>query len=86
MVELQTLPNLQTLSIPHLARMISHAWPRPNYVAAQYLNAMHRVRELEDSVGLRDGYAVVSGFLGCCKEWKGDVAKAIKTELARRIL
>src|SRR4051812_40055730 len=81
----ELLPNLSTLSIPVLARLISHDWARPSHTAAPYLAAMHLLYRLDQQVGNRDGYSVVARFLHHAQVWKGAVAVEIKAELTRRL-
>lgn len=52
-----------------------------NYAAKPYLDAMHRLNPIKDSVGYDDGRDVVLRFLGNATSFRGDDARRLKAEL-----
>lgn len=76
--------NLKTLSLSRIARLIQQDWKKVNYAAAPYLDSMRQIDSVEDNYGHDSGRSIVRYFLGNAGTWRGDVAKAIKSELKRR--
>lgn len=64
-----------------IARDISRNWPKVNYAAKPYLNAMLALNSINDAYGYDSARSVVVYFLGNASTWRGPVAKAIKAEL-----
>lgn len=56
-----------------------------NYAAKPYLEALSGMREITDSYGFDPGSSIVAYLLGNLSSWKGDVAKAVKKELNKRL-
>ena len=67
--------------ISDIARDISRAWPKPNFAAAPYLDAMHSLNSVHDAYGYDSGKSVVLYFLSNAATFKGEAAKALKAEL-----
>ena len=68
-------------SISTIARDISKAWPKPNYAAVPYLDAMRSLESVTDNYGYDSGRSVVLYFLSNAATFKGEQAKALKAEL-----
>jgi hypothetical protein len=56
-------------------------WPKPYFGAVPYLNAMRGLQSIDDAYGLDNARSIVRYFLANAATWKGDKARAIKTEL-----
>ena len=68
-------------SISTIAREIKADWTKVNYAAKPYLDAMLSINEITDKFGYDSGESVVRYFLGNASSWRGEKAKAIKSEL-----
>lgn len=77
-----TLPEMTLAGIAHL---IALDWKNVNFAARPYLDAMYSLKTVNDSYGCDSGRSIVAYFLCNSQGWKGETAKAIKTELRRRI-
>ena len=84
-VDPATLTNLPRMSISDIAGLVSDDWKNVNYGAKPYLDAMYSLHNVSDMYGMDTGTSVVAYFLSNASSWRGDVAKAVKKELQRRI-
>ncbi len=78
------------MSISELAYAIKKNWRATSkngiyFGAVPYLDAMTCVNTLEDRYLFEDGRTQVIYFLSNASTWKGEVAKAIKAELNKRL-
>jgi hypothetical protein len=64
-----------------IARDISKAWPNVNYAAKPYLEAMRELSTVSDKYGYDDARSIVLYFLSNAASFRGDQAKALKSEL-----
>jgi hypothetical protein len=64
-----------------IARDIRRAWPKVNYAAAPYLDAMGALNSINDKYLYDDGRGIVRYFLANAAAFRGDTAKALKAEL-----
>lgn len=64
-----------------IARDIYQAWPKVNYAAKPYLEAMRDLSSINDRYGYDDARSIVLYFLSNAASFKGDQAKALKLEL-----
>ena len=80
-----TPEELTDMSISELAIIIYDDWRPVNYTAKPYLEAMTSLQSVNDNYGADSGYSVVAYFLSNASQWKGDVAKAVKIELKKRL-
>lgn len=71
--------NHRSLSV--IARDIKTNWPKVNYAAQPYLDAMFSLDKITDKYYLDSAHSIVVYFLANAGTWKGDKAKAIKAEL-----
>ena len=71
--------------ISTIARDIRRDWPRVNYAAKPYLNAMACLDAPEDKYGLDDARSILRYFLANAASWRGDTARAIKAEIKAMI-
>ena len=67
--------------IYEIARDIRNDWPKVNYAAVPYLEAMADLDKISDPYGMDSGRSVVLYFLSNASSWRGDVARKIKKEL-----
>lgn len=96
MVEGHVLPHgtcpketLGDYNLASLARMIYADWSvrgkGVNFAAVPYLQAMGTLDTIADDYGLDSGRSIVVYFLSNAGSWRGDVARAVKAELNRRL-
>ena len=64
-----------------IAREITATWPKVNYAAVPYLDAMRTLSSVYDNYFYDTGRSIVAYFLANAKTWRGDDAKRIKAEL-----
>ena len=64
-----------------IAEEIGANWPKPNYAAAPYLEAMGSLNSINENYFCDSGKSIVLYFLSNASSWKGDVARRIKAEL-----
>jgi len=75
---------ISNASISDLARIISATWPKVNYAAKPYLDAMRSLQSIGDAFHEDDGKTVVIYFLGNASSYRGETAKLVKAELKKR--
>lgn len=68
-----------------LASVVRRDWTRPYFGAVPYLEALYSLRTVADRYYFDTGESVVRYFLANAGTWRGDVARAVKAELKRRI-
>jgi len=64
-----------------IARDIRGAWPRVNFGAVPYLEAMSSLNSINDKYYEDDARGIVRYFLANAAQFRGDAAKALKAEL-----
>lgn len=67
--------------IYQIAADIHKAWPKVNYAAKPYLEAMGSLDKITDTYICDSAKSVVLYFLANASSFRGDAAKALKTEL-----
>jgi hypothetical protein len=77
--------DLTTKTIKELANVISRDWKNVNYGAVPYLQAMFTLNSVRDYYYADEGSGIVAYFLANANSWRGEVAKAVKKELNRRL-
>ena len=70
-----------TRPISTIAKDIRAHWPKVNYAAEPYLNAMYSLNSIDDMYIYDSGKSVVRYFLSNATTWRGEDAKRIKAEL-----
>ena len=70
-----------TRSLHEIALDIRSNWPKVNYAAVPYLDAMARLDRITDNYGADSAKSVVIYFLGNATTWRGEDARRIKSEL-----
>jgi hypothetical protein len=83
-------PDYSKLTISQFVPLIKANWRATAkngiyFGAVPYLQAMACVNALDDQYGCEDGRTQVLYFLSNAQTWKGEVAKAIKAELNKRL-
>ena len=73
--------NVNARPLYQIARDIYKAWPKVNYAAKPYLEAMRELTSINDRYGYDDARSIVLYFLSNASSFRGDQAKALKLEL-----
>ena len=73
--------NVNARPLYKIARDIYQAWPKVNYAAKPYLEAMRDLSSIDDKYGDDSARSIVLYFLSNASSFKGDQAKALKLEL-----
>lgn len=68
-------------SLSAIARDIRADWQPVNYAAKPYLDAMATLDNINDKYMFDSGRSIVLYFLANASSWRGDKARAIKSEL-----
>lgn len=74
-------------TVSELAAIIRQDWKAPYFGAVPYLRAMseiHKIDIRQVNYGNETATGVVRYFLSNARQWKGDVARAVKAELKER--
>ena len=79
MLATDTIKTVRPLHV--IARDIYQAWPKVNYAAKPYLEAMRDLSSINDRYGYDDARSIVLYFLSNAASFRGDSAKALKLEL-----
>jgi len=74
-----TIETVRPLHV--IARDIYQAWPKVNYAAKPYLEAMRDLSSINDRYGYDDARSIVLYFLSNAASFRGDKAKVLKLEL-----
>ena len=78
--------KLDTMTISQIASVIQNDWGKHVWYGAKpYLQAMFSLEKITDNYYLDSGESVVAYFLANAQTWKGEVARAVKKELNRRL-
>lgn len=64
-----------------IAREIERTWPKVNYAARPYLDAMKSLESIDQNYYFDSGQSVVLYFLSNARSWRGADARRIKAEL-----
>jgi len=88
-METQTTVDYSKLNLAQLAQIINSDWRHQgkgvNYGAKPYLEAMFCLETVHDNYIADSGYSIVAYFLSNATTWKGEIAKAVKKELNKRL-
>lgn len=68
-------------SLSAIARDIRADWQTVNYAAKPYLDAMATLESIDNNYMFDSGRSIVLYFLANASSWRGDKARAIKSEL-----
>jgi len=64
-----------------IAEEIYCSWPKVNYAAVPYLEAMSFLSSIGGAVGADEGRTIVMYFLANASSYRGETARRIKVEL-----
>lgn len=64
-----------------IARDVARHWPKINYAAAPYLEAMVQLDNIDDNYYQDTARSVVRYFLSNATTWRGEDARRVKLEL-----
>lgn len=78
---LNTIEKTTVRPLYVIARDIYKVWPKVNYAAKPYLEAMADLTSIEDKYGYDNARSIVLYFLSNASSFRGDEAKALKLEL-----
>lgn len=78
---LNTIEKTTVRPLYVIARDIYKVWPKVNYAAKPYLEAMSDLTSIEDKYGYDNARSIVLYFLSNASSFRGDEAKALKLEL-----
>lgn len=73
--------DAHTRLISEIARDIRQHWPKVNFAAKPYLDAMAHLGTMQDTYGQDSAESVVVYFLSNARSWRGPDAQRIKAEL-----
>lgn len=83
------VPDYSKMTLSQIACCIGADWRKAkggvNYAAKPYLEAMYSLESVKENYGADSGRSIVAYFLSNASTWKGEIAKAIKKELNKRI-
>ena len=79
------MQDLRTMTIGRIAILIADDWNAIPECAAVYVNAMVQLNSITDQYIMDPGSEVVARFLCNASTWKGEIARAVKKELNRRL-
>lgn len=94
---METVTNIQEfsekiakMSIRDIALLITVNWKQTSksgiyFGAVPYLEAMYTLQTVKDYYFADPGTSIVRYFLSNATTWKGEIAKAIKKELNKRV-
>jgi ribosomal protein L37AE/L43A len=85
MIADELIPGLEQMSIKEIAGLVSKDWRNVNYGAKPYLDAMYSLSSIKENYMADSGSSVVAYFLANANSWRGEIAKAVKKELNRRL-
>lgn len=81
----ELIPGLEQMSISDIATLVSEDWKNVNYGAKPYLEAMYSMNSIKDNYMNDSGSSIVAYFLSNSTSWRGEIAKAVKKELNKRL-
>jgi hypothetical protein len=73
--------STQHRPLAEVAQEIYETWPKVNYAAKPYLQAMEELDLITGSYGADSAASIVRYFLSNAGGWRGEDAKRIKAEL-----
>lgn len=73
--------SIQNRSIRSIALDIRKEWPKVNYAAKPYLDAMLELDSINDRYGFDNAKSIILYFLSNASSFRGEKAKALKAEL-----
>jgi hypothetical protein len=78
--------ELASMTISQLAAIVRANWkPKVYFGAVPYLDAMFSLERITDTYGCDSAREIVTYFVCNAQTWRGDVARAVKAELNRRV-
>ena len=77
--------KLREMSIRKIAGVIRGDWREPYFGAVPYLSAFSHLNKITENYYFDSGESIVKYFLSNASTWRGEVARAVKKELKRRL-
>jgi len=85
-MDINTLKTqLPTMTLDGIANVTRQDWKNVYFGAKPYLDAMSTMDNIKQQYGMDSGVSIVTYFLGNAQTWRGEVARAVKAELNKRI-
>jgi ferritin len=81
----EELVEIGRMELSQIAYLVYRDWKNVYFGAKPYLEAMSSLRSVSDMYMADSGTSIVAYFLANANTWRGEVAKAVKKELNRRI-
>ena len=85
MIQKITVVQLSCQPLYQIASLILYDWKHPYFRAKPYIDAMKSMTEITDNYYEDPGPEIVARFLGNASTWRGEIARAVKKELNRRL-
>jgi hypothetical protein len=79
------LSRLSQMKLDEIAYLIMKDWKNVYFGARPYLQAMATMRDISENYGQDSGSSIVAYALSNMTSYRGEVAKAVKTELKKRL-
>jgi hypothetical protein len=80
-----TTATTEARPLSTIAADIRQHWPKVNYAAVPYLQAMAELNKITDNYYFDEAKSIVIYFLSNARTWRGEHAKRIKAELKAMI-
>lgn len=77
--------STQLRPLSEVANEVYETWPKVNYAAKPYLQAMEQLDLITGSYGADSAASIVRYFLSNATGWRGEDAKRIKAELKEMV-
>jgi len=79
------LPDLKKLNLAGIAGVVRQHWHPVSFAAVPYLAAMDHLDNLNEKFEADPATEIVVRFLTGASTWRGEAARAVKTELKSRL-
>lgn len=77
--------STQIRPLSEIAHEVYETWPKVNYAAKPYLQAMEQLDLITGAYGADSAASIVRYFLSNATGWRGEDAKRIKAELKEMV-
>lgn len=75
------MTTTKTRPLYEIAADVRKTWPKVNYAAEPYLDAMADLNSITGNYGMDSADSIVRYFLSNASTWRGDDARRVKAEL-----
>ena len=77
--------DLPTRSLGAIMRLVRKDWTSPYFGAVPYIDALAQLEDIDEWYLAETGRQLVPYFLANAGTWRGPTARAVKSELKRRL-